>query len=666
MKYGNLALMSFQDSLTIDVGNKISNMFAVTGTSDAPAIRLYGNTTFIGSGNLTVRSVNGPALYYNDCDVNFNLGGTAYLYGATGIHGDYIKSLYEEDYTDYGKLTIACKAKIGGSKGGALNGVANLKMSGVGITSPYYASYNQRNGVVYTDANKTKVADTIQFANRTYSIWVGKTQVTSANADNIPAGDDNEGRVSYDAASNTLILNKATITAPAGTEGITFTASANIKLIGNNTINTSGAWGDGICIAGKDTKVEIDGGNELTINADKTNGVSAIELEGQLIIRNANLNINGTKGIVGKGGSNGESLAIYSPSYVVINTKEEPISAIKTLTLRQIGVASPTNVAFDASKNALCQNGAVYKGKVTFGQKTNYPVSIYGNRITSLNANNVNCDGLLRGKISYDHATRTLTLNNIVLNDSTGNKRAIRFTDKAGYTIRILGNCTIQNFGEGMWLTTGDTITLDGGGSLTIIESPTYSSATPITIDFNTTLAVKDVSLTLAADRSCIFGDETGIMQVFANANVTLLNTSEDASDDFKGIERLADVKLADSVGILKPSGAKYDKAKMYIVGANGKRLYTKEIVIGNTFTNKSDEPNYDITGDGEVNSADVVAIYTYISTGEASGYTLEQIDLNKDSAATAADIVELYNKISGSTAKSKRYILRLFNLADE
>lgn len=81
---------------------------------------------------------------------------------------------------------------------------------------------------------------------------------------------------------------------------------------------------------------------------------------------------------------------------------------------------------------------------------------------------------------------------------------------------------------------------------------------------------------------------------------------------------------------------------------------------------NQSNEPNFDITNDGEVNSADIVAIYSYISTGEASGYTVEQVDLNNDNMVSGADIVVLYNKIAGFTAESKRYILRLFNLLEE
>jgi len=54
-----------------------------------------------------------------------------------------------------------------------------------------------------------------------YGIWVGTTQVTSANTSNV-LGDT--GTVTYDPTSNTLTLNNANITSlcPPGTNGNSF------------------------------------------------------------------------------------------------------------------------------------------------------------------------------------------------------------------------------------------------------------------------------------------------------------------------------------------------------------------------------------------------------------------------------------------------------------
>ena len=53
-----------------------------------------------------------------------------------------------------------------------------------------------------------------------------------------------------------------------------------------------------------------------------------------------------------------------------------------------------------------------------------------------------------------------------------------------------------------------------------------------------------------------------------------------------------------------------------------------------------------DVNHDGDVNSADVVAIYAYIIEGEASGYTKEAADVDGSGDVNSADVVEVYNII--------------------
>ena len=53
-----------------------------------------------------------------------------------------------------------------------------------------------------------------------------------------------------------------------------------------------------------------------------------------------------------------------------------------------------------------------------------------------------------------------------------------------------------------------------------------------------------------------------------------------------------------------------------------------------------------DVDGDGNVNSADVVAVYNYIIQGAASGITFEAANVNGDESVTSADVVTIYNLI--------------------
>ena len=56
-----------------------------------------------------------------------------------------------------------------------------------------------------------------------------------------------------------------------------------------------------------------------------------------------------------------------------------------------------------------------------------------------------------------------------------------------------------------------------------------------------------------------------------------------------------------------------------------------------------------DVDGNGEVNSADVVAIYNYILSGEAeTGITKEAADVDGNGDVNSADVVAVYNIIIG------------------
>ena len=61
------------------------------------------------------------------------------------------------------------------------------------------------------------------------------------------------------------------------------------------------------------------------------------------------------------------------------------------------------------------------------------------------------------------------------------------------------------------------------------------------------------------------------------------------------------------------------------------------------------DEKPADVNGDGSINTADVVAVYTYIEKGSASGFTAEAADVNGDGSVNTADVVAIYTAIIGS-----------------
>lgn len=98
--------------------------------------------------------------------------------------------------------------------------------------------------------------------------------------------------------------------------------------------------------------------------------------------------------------------------------------------------------------------------------------------------------------------------------------------------------------------------------------------------------------------------------------------------------------------------------------GAILPKLYTGEVVgkqTAHTITVEGMGPintgmPADVNGDGVVNSADVVAVYSYTEKGDASGFTLDAADVNGDGTVNAADVVAIYTAIAGDSAKSRTF----------
>ena len=78
----------------------------------------------------------------------------------------------------------------------------------------------------------------------------------------------------------------------------------------------------------------------------------------------------------------------------------------------------------------------------------------------------------------------------------------------------------------------------------------------------------------------------------------------------------------------------------------------------------KSKKDPADVNGDGLKNTADVVAVYTFIEKGASSGFTREACDVNGDGNVNTADVVAIYTAIVGSgSATSPAFNKQIFRL---
>ena len=72
----------------------------------------------------------------------------------------------------------------------------------------------------------------------------------------------------------------------------------------------------------------------------------------------------------------------------------------------------------------------------------------------------------------------------------------------------------------------------------------------------------------------------------------------------------------------------------------------SKNMSVSATFQEKATTKQGDVNHDDKVNTADVVAVYTYITEGDASGFIREDCNVNGDDAVNTADVVKIYDLI--------------------
>lgn len=96
---------------------------------------------------------------------------------------------------------------------------------------------------------------------------------------------------------------------------------------------------------------------------------------------------------------------------------------------------------------------------------------------------------------------------------------------------------------------------------------------------------------------------------------------------------------------------AALDRAQMVIEeNSSADEEYTSVLQeLKNAYENIALAPvTGDVNEDGQINSADVVAVYYYINGGDESGILFERANVNADDIVNSADIVCLYNIIQG------------------
>ncbi|MBP5629226.1 MAG: dockerin type I repeat-containing protein [Bacteroidaceae bacterium] len=144
-----------------------------------------------------------------------------------------------------------------------------------------------------------------------------------------------------------------------------------------------------------------------------------------------------------------------------------------------------------------------------------------------------------------------------------------------------------------------------------------------------------------------------GVLQndtIKASQNVAIYNYNEET-------ELPHTWQIVEDQTVVKPCKA-YLKLNGGIPAIAYDEIEMAMLVVGAATANPAD-----VNGDTKVNTADVVAVYTFIEKGSESGFTREACDVNGDGNVNTADVVAIYTAIIGSSGSSSpRWKQRILN----
>ena len=339
-----------------------------------------------------------------------------------------------------------------------------------------------------------------------YDVWVGGTQVTSANMNNVL--NDATATVKYTPAdgetAQKLTLNGANISASETTKGIESTSGAlDIELIGenkietdSNSINSSGALtitstkNGSLTMSSKNNMSTLYATADITIsgsaivNATINGGAQAIHSNpssgtGSITIKgNAKVTAKNTRTL------SPTSASDTDPHSVALLTGSYPTSASSTIT-GTITVSESASLLAQGSTQALmCATFTYPEGKArvstnymgtnletcTSTSTTNlagykyvevapveeYDVWVGGTQVTSANASNILNDSSTTNthSVSYEPTTKTLTLTDATITGAPNRQYTSNITDACGIyskhdlTIELSGTNTVSGSTE--------------------------------------------------------------------------------------------------------------------------------------------------------------------------------------------------------------------------
>ena len=503
-----------------------------TITSASAAGMVIGRQTrIVGDGKLKVTStgtsailMQGAPLSIEDCSVVAE--------GKYGIYAD------KGDVKEV--LTIRTASVEAQGASGSIAGLSNLLLVRCIISQPQGAAYDKALKGVAKDGGL--VTDRVVIDIEKYGLLIGGIDVTSANYDAIDKLPGVTGSLSYDPAKKILRMVYAAI--PTDDDKVAVHNQSvdglKIEMTGDNAM--SGGTG---CILERPTT--ITGSGNMTITGTKGCGVALKNT--MLTIKGVEVRVSGaTEGISGDK-SAGCGLAV-NDAHVEAEGSQGSVVGISKLQLNTCYIKEPSGAAFDATLKGVAVKGALVKEKVVMTPPIKYGVMVAGVEVTVDNCADLSVIDGVKGTVSYDPATKTLTLKDATI-DKSGDYNIYNY-GLDGLKIKVLGT---------------NSLTSDNDISINLKEEATFVGNGTLKIKSNyygIGIRRDEVNCTISECKMYIEGVD-GIDGYFVENDLTIRGAyiELDCRDDL--ITYITNLHLVDCE-IKQPKGAVYDTALKAIV----------------------------------------------------------------------------------------------------